>query len=358
MVRAAVSTEPSDPSPPEEAAPAPDGAPEAPPAPAPEEPPKPDAPQVERSTGWRAWWFLAVPLLALFELGAEWVIEARVPTPDHWRAAHNYIAHEKRDGDLVASAPLWTDPLARMYFRDLITLRDAARPDATRYARAWVATIRGGEHPDFKGWREQLATSFGRVTVRLLVNPSPARVLYDFADHVRPPDASVLRVEGDARRDCNFQSGLVVAGGGLGQGALAGPERFMCGEPWNYVGVTILEDMEHRGRRCIWSHPAQGATMVTSFENVPMGARLHGHHAIAYEAERGDDFGNDLGGPVELRVLVDGQPVGTSIHHDNEGWKVFDFDTSAYAGAAHRVSFEVRSDRAGMRHYCFEGDTR
>ncbi len=353
MVRAAVSTEPSDPSPPDERASVSDESPP-PPEPAPEAPRAvPDAPR-----GWRAWWFLVVPLVAVVELLSEWVIEARVPKPEHWRAAHDHIAHERREGDLVSSAPVWTDPLARMYFRDLITLGDAARPDATRYARAWVATIRGGEHPDFQGWREQSATSFGRVTVRLMVNPSPARVRYDFVEHVRAPDATVSRIEGDARRECVFQSGLVVAGGGLGQGALAGPERFMCGEPWNYVGVTIIEDMTHRGRRCIWSHPVQGATMVTTFESVPMGAKIHGHHGIAYEAERGDDFGNDLGGPVELTARVDGNIVGTSVHHDNEGWKGFDFDTSAYASGNHRVSFEVRSERAGMRHYCFEGDAR
>ncbi len=123
-----VSTEPSEPSQDVEA-----GAP-------------PDAPR-----GRGRWWFLAVPAVALVELLAEWVIEARVPKPEHWRAAHDHIAHARRAGDLVASAPVWTDPLARMYFRDLIAMRDAARPDATRYARAWVATIRGREHPDFRG---------------------------------------------------------------------------------------------------------------------------------------------------------------------------------------------------------------
>lgn len=309
--------------------------------------------------GWRAWWFMLWPVLAVVELVAQGVIQARVPKETDWRAAHDYIARHKREGDLVTSAPLWTDPLARMYFHDLIALRDAARPDATRYVRAWVATIRGKEHPDLTGWREASAVAFGRVTVRLMVNPQPARVLYDFTEHVRPPDASVQRVDGELQRECSFQSGLFVAGGGLGGGMLPGPERFLCsGEGWNYVGVTIAEDMQHRGRRCIWSHPVQGAVMRTTFRNVPMGTRIHGHHTLAYEAERGDDNGNDLGGPVVLRVRVGDQEVGVDTHHDGEGWKLFEFDTSAFQGTVRDVSFEVTSDRAGMRHYCFEGDTR
>ncbi|MFO0608142.1 MAG: hypothetical protein U0324_33565 [Polyangiales bacterium] len=338
-------------------------APEAPPpeAPPPQAPPPAPEPSPARPLpkGLQAWWFMLFPALAVVELIAQGVIQARVPTDADWRAARDHIARQKREGDLVTSAPLWTDPLARMHFRDLIALRDAARPDATRYARAWVATIRGKDNPDLAGWREASATSFGRVTVRLMVNPRPARVLYDFTEHVRPPDASAVRIDGETRRECSFQGGLFVAGGGLGGGMLPGPERFNCSaEGWNHVGVTIAEDMQHRGRRCIWSHPVQNAVMATTFHNVPMGTKLHGHHALAYEAERGDDNGNDLGGPVVLRVRVGDQVVGSDTHRDGEGWKQFEFDTSAFQGTARDVTFEVTSERAGMRHYCFEGDTR
>ncbi len=350
MVRAAVPTETRD------DPPVADESPPAEPTTTPvEDPPRDVAPRPE---GLRAWWFMVFPLVAVVELVSQFVIQARVPKPEHWRAAHDHIARARREGDLVTSAPVWTDPLARMHFRDLIALRDAARPDASRYPRAWVATIRGAEHPDFQGWRETSSQSFGPVTVRLLTNPAPATVRFDFADNLRPPNVTVERVEGESRRGCAFAGGLPVTGGGLGQGALPGPERFQCGEPWNYVGVTVIEDMQHRGRRCIWSHPVQGGVMVTRFDAVPMGAVIHGHHGIAYEAERGDDFGNDLGGPVELRVLIDDRSVGASVHRDGEGWKGFEFNTAAYAGSTHRVTFEVRSERAGMRHYCFEGDTR
>ena len=310
-----------------------------------------------RTNRW-AWAALAVPLAAVVELVAQQVIQARVPTPAQWRAAAAYLRTAKQPNDLVTSAPLWTDPLARQYFADVIPLADAARPDATRYRRALVATIRGGENPDLRGWRETGHRDFGRITVRTLENPHPAAVRYDFVDHLHPPDAEVLRVVGEAPAPCQFRTGLPVAGGGLGGGALAGPSRYLCpAEGWNYVGPTIIEDMEHRGRRCLWSHPVQGGVMVTRFHDVPMGATIHGHHGIAYEAERGDDFGN-MGGPVELRVLVDGAEAGTSVHRDGEGWKTFDVDTRAWAGTSRTVTFEVRAADAGNRHYCFEGDAR
>lgn len=301
---------------------------------------------------------LLIPVVAVVELLAQFVIQARVPTPKHWEDAAEYIRRQRRPGDLVTSAPLWTDPLARHYFADVIPLADAARPDATRYRRALVATIRGGEHPDLRGWREEAHQDFGRVTVRTLVNPRPATVRYDFLEHLHPPDAEALRVAGDNPTPCEWRTGNFVAGGGLGGGALAGPDRFFCSpEGWNYVGATVIEDMEHRGRRCIWSHPIQGGAMVTRFRDVPMGTSVHGHHGIAYEAERGDDLGNQ-GGPVELRVLVDGEEAGRSVHRDGEGWKTFDIDTRRWAGTTHQLSVEIRAENAGMRHYCYEGDVR
>jgi len=299
-----------------------------------------------------------VPAVALVELGAQWVIQARVPREAEWRAARAYVSTARQEGDLVTSAPLWTDPLARMHFAPWISLRDAARPDATRYPRALVATLYGAEHPDLRGWTETGRRAFGGVVVRTLRNPSYARVLYDFVDHLRPGEAQVFRSVGGQESPCAYQDGLRVQGGGLGQGALAPPARFVCSpEGWNYVGATVIEDMEHRGRRCLWSHPVQGGVMVTEFLAVPLGRTVYGHHALAYEAERGDDFGN-TGTDVELRVLVDGEEIGRSVHRDGDGWKGYQFATGRFADGTHRVRFEVRSALGGMRHYCFEGDSR
>ncbi len=297
--------------------------------------------------------FLIIPIVALWELLAHAWIVTHVPRDADWRAAHDFIARERHPGDLVASAPLWTDPLARQYFHDLIPLRDAARADASAYRRAFVATIRGGNHVDFRGWPEERSQRFGEVTVRVLRNPAPANVTYDFVEHVRPPDAHVTRGE----RECTFRAGIRVGGGGLGQGALAGPEQFMCGEGWNYVGRTIAEDMEHRGRLCIWSHPVVDSPMRTTFANVPLGGMIRGHHVVAYEAERGGDHG-ETGAPITLTVSVGDHVVGRDTHSDGEGWKLFQFDTSGFRGQTQPVTFEVTVPSGGNRHYCFQADAR
>jgi hypothetical protein len=299
--------------------------------------------------------FALVPLLALWELGAHARIVRSTPTEAHWRAAHDWIARTRAAGDLVASAPLWTDPLARWHLGDLIPVRDAARADASTYPRAYVATVRGGEHPDFRGWSEERAQSFGPITVRVLRNPSPARPLYDFYEHLH--EAQVFRVEAGGPRPCPFAQGLPVTGGGLHQGPLAGPERFQCGEGWNNVSRIILEDMSHRGRRCIWSHPVVEVPMRTVFPAVPMGDAIVGYHAIAYQAERGGDHG-EIGADITLTVRVADREVGRDVHHDGEGWKRFRFDTRAYRGTTQQVVFEATMPAARAAHYCFTGDAR
>src|SRR5262245_15476151 len=141
-------------------------------APSPTAAARPDPSMHARLRSWlvhlRPYAFVVVPLIALWELFAHVVIVRGVPAATDWNAARDFIARERRAGDVVASVPVWTDPLARMHFAGLISLQDAARPDATRYRRALVATIRGSEHPDFNGWGLEREQKFGRITVRVL----------------------------------------------------------------------------------------------------------------------------------------------------------------------------------------------
>ncbi len=299
--------------------------------------------------------FALVPLVALWELVAHAMIVRSAPKETDWRSARDWIARERRTGDLVASAPLWTDPLARWHLGDLIPVRDAARADATTYARAFVATIRGGEHPDFRGWSVERSQRFGAVDVRVLRNPSQARPLYDFYDHLH--EAQVFRVEQGNPRPCPLTQGMPVTGGGLHQGPLAGPDRFQCGEGWNHVSRIYIEDLGHRGRRCIWSHPVVDVPMRTVFPSVTMGDTIYGYHGIAYQAERGGDRG-EVGADITITVRVGDREVGRDVHHDGEGWKNFRFDTRAFRGTTQQVTFEATMPAARAAHYCFTGDAR
>ena len=69
------------------------------------------------------------------------------------------------------------------------------------------------------------AERLGPITVRVMENPAPATVRYDFVDNLRPPDAEVFRAMGEERAPCTYRDGFTVGGGGLGQGALAGRAR-------------------------------------------------------------------------------------------------------------------------------------
>ena len=64
------------------------------------------------------------------------------------------------------------------------------------------------------------------------------------------------------------------------------------------------------------------------FLGVHLGHTLHGHHGLYVEAER-----DRRGPPVTLTFRVGDAVVGSVVHHDGDGWKPFEFDTSALAGA-------------------------
>src|SRR6185503_103141 len=105
-----------------------------------------------------------------------------------WQDMAAAVQAEKRPGDLIVIAPPWADPLARQALGDaLMPLRDVARPDVTRYESALEVSILGQRAAELLQWQEQSRAEHGKFLLRRLVNPHPARVIFDFTDHVRPP---------------------------------------------------------------------------------------------------------------------------------------------------------------------------
>lgn len=300
-----------------------------------------------------AW--LLVPLAALVELGAHFYFANRAPSVADWRAAKSELVALDKPGELVVIAPHWADPLGRLAFgQALLPIRNEARPDDSAYSRAVEVSILGQRAPELSGWRAVETGRKGKFTFRVLENPAPAKVLYNFVDHVEPAAVQVFAERGGIDEPCPWNPHARRDDGGL-LGHLAYPgRRFQCalGESY-FVGVTIIDDKNYRPRRCIWAHPGRGAPMLLRFTNVPLGKWIYGYGGLSWFLTR-----DGQGAPVRMDVLIHGHSAGSYVHHDLDGWSHFALPTGAFAGQTTDVEFRVRSDGGADRHFCFYADSR
>jgi hypothetical protein len=254
---------------------------------------------------------------------------------------------------LVDFAPRWVDPIGRETFGSPIaTLEREARPDETRFARALEVSIRGAHLPELAGWRRIEQHAFGRVSVTTWDNPAPARVLDDLVSLADARAMRVSRVEGGREADCPAARSAVQSGG-LGFGPAIPADRYSCAGG-GFVGTSVLADLDYRPRRCIYVPVPGGSSLVRlRFPDVHMGRTIYGHHAIYVEAERGR-----VGAPVTITFRSGSTLLGSVTHHDGDGWKAFELDTSDLAGRSAEVVVEVSAPNGDRRQYCFEADTR
>ncbi len=299
-----------------------------------------------------AWALL--PLLGVVELGGQIWVEHRAPRMDEYGVLVEPVRASKRDGDLIVVSPRWAEPLVRRVLGDgMMPMADIARSDVSRYARAIEISILGERSVELAGFSERESRDVGRFRIRVLENPKPERVVYDFVDHVRPPTVSVTGTEPPV--GCNFSTRAEILAGGLGGHPTFPAERFLCpgGEFFN-VGTTVIADEKFLPRRCIWSHPFEHGQIVTRFSDVPLGDQIVGHTGMYWIIER-----NLAGAPIELEVRVDGDVVGKVTHLDGDGWSRFELPLGAHAGAASAdVEFRVSSSNYVDRHFCFQADSR
>ena len=111
------------------------------------------------------------------------------------------------------------------YFGDkLAGIPDEARPDDTRFPRAFEVSIRGGHDPELAGWKKaRRASRAGAVTVNALENPSPVQLLDDLIAHATP--TGMRAVQGGA--ECRWVHGATTAGN-LGAGRRTPGDRLTC----------------------------------------------------------------------------------------------------------------------------------
>ena len=182
-------------------------------------------------------------------------------------------------------------------------------------------SIRGAHLPAFEGWHRETEKQLGAVTVTTWENPSPAQVIDDLVSLVDPQHLRVSRGE----TECPFTHGS-PSSGSLGFGPAIPGDRFVCPGS-GFVGASVVADLDYVPHRCIFAPPQGSAPLRLRFLDVRFGHSLHGHHALYVEAER-----DRTGAPVTLVFSSGGSELGRVVHRDGQGWKPFEFDTSALAG--------------------------
>lgn len=297
---------------------------------------------------------LGVAMLGLLEFGLHLYHKKKSPNPGDWGLLVEPVAQEKRVGDVVIVAPSWADPWARKTLGDgVFPLRDVARPDVSRYSSALEIGVLGQTSSELVEFREVSRRQVGPFLLRRLENPHPTPLVIDFVDQLAGGHAEVRVTEPDAK--CPYNTHARPIAGGLGGHPTFPAARFECpGGVYFNVSETVIADRDFRPRRCMWAHPPNRGEVVIRFSNVNLGNVLRGHSGMYWVTER-----DRRGGPVNVRVRVDGDEIGHYEHIDGDGWSLFEMPLGTHAQEKNAtVEFGVSAKNNLHRHFCFEADSR
>jgi hypothetical protein len=299
-----------------------------------------------------AW--LLLPAIGLSELLAHLYFARRPPNIEEWRAAKPVLSGLRRHDELVVVAPDWAEPNARHAFGDaLMPLSQVARADETPYPRAIEVSILGADAPELRGFHVVEERRAGKFRFRVFENPHPARVLFDFADHVASATVNDVS-EASVETPCRWNPSARRDAGGLHGNPAYPSMRHECpGGDWHFVGVTVVEDERWKGRRCIWAAPPGSGTLSIRYRDVPIGSVIRGYATLPWWIER-----EKKGVPVRMQVVVGGDVLSTYVHDDGDGWKGFEMAAGVHAGTRADVEFRISSDHGRDRQFCFQADSR
>jgi hypothetical protein len=246
--------------------------------------------------------------------------------------------------------PSWAEPLGREYFGDkLAGVEDVARPDETRFPRAFEISIRGFHAPELSGWARKDRRDVGAITITRLDNPTPVHVADDLLGHVRPGGMHAAQVDATGEVACTFTHGSATSGN-LGAPPAVPADRFMC-PGGTVVGVSVIRDATDRPRRCILASPPSAGALRITFDDVAFGTSVHGHLGNMTENDR-----DRSARPVTVVWTVSDRILGKVAYNPGDNWKEFELPTDEVPPRGELV-VELSSPRGG-RQFCFEADTR
>jgi len=305
---------------------------------------------------WKRWAFAIVPVVGIVEIGLHvQQTHSVVPKKDFADAAAS-IQKELKPDDLVLFAPKWVDAVGREEAGwDIMTMARSARPDESRFARAFELGIRGSHRPEMASWQKTEERQVGGVTITVFTNPAPVVIKDDLVRHLSPDQSTTAyRVDlgSGVEMPCAYNVGPTQSGGTYYPFGPPTP-----GARWNcqgtFAGVSIIQDMDHDPRQCILTPTmGPGSAMRIKFANVTFGNVIHGHHSLHYDTER-----HATGEIVSLVFKSGDKNIGRAEHRVGTGWSGFEMPTSELAGQRGELTVDVMS-RSQLRQYCFEADTR
>ncbi len=303
---------------------------------------------------WTGWLALGVLGLGLCELAASARARTTAPTEAEYSQLPALLGADFQPGDLVVVSPRWAEPHVRATLGDAyFPLSALARSDSQRFSRAIEISLSGQRSSELAGFRELSLREHGPLAVRVLENPKPEPVSFDFVERLGPAHASAFGTEPAA--PCAWSTRSRVASGGLGGHPTYPASRFECPDGFHFnVSATIIADEKFLPRRCIFAHPPFAGERVVRFERVKLAERIVGHAGMYWVIER-----TRRGAPVDLRITVNGEELGRVTHQDGEGWRRFELPLGGHAFAQDAtVEFAVSSGDPANRHFCFQADSR
>lgn len=284
---------------------------------------------------------IGVAALGLYGLWFHAALPRRLPSDADWRAAASLLAREARPGDAIALAPWWAERGREVLASSLPVLAYPrfAGEDLVGVRRVWLVSL-----PRAPGHRRDAE---GDLAARATAGGAPQRLgalevtRFDLAAPVLPlaflPD--------------QLASAEVSVGGRPCAVSAAGEHR--CAADGAEVARAVRE-VDLLPRACLVARPParRGAPLTVTFREVRLAHSLRGHAGVIGEAALAGR------GPIAVAVKIGGREAASvKLAPGDAGWRPFQVDTGADAGAARDVAIAVAAVQGDARPVCLDAYT-
>jgi hypothetical protein len=266
----------------------------------------------------RPWLLGLVPLAGLVELGLHQYFARRAPGFQDYAALAPQLLKLKPPGVPVVVAPAWAEPLLRQAAPSAFPLEELARMDDSSFEGFLEVSLLREHAAELRALPVERSWRIGAFSLSFHRNVQREPALFDFVSAVAAAQVEVFSEVAGQREVCPLVAHAHTATGGL-HGHVAYPrQRFECPRG-GFVGVSIVDDQDHRPRRCVLTSTPALAQLVLRFGGVPASRHLLGFAGFSYFLERDAETPEVL-----LRGAQDGAALGEKRVTGGAGWSRFE----------------------------------